>query len=342
MNGLNVLRKFGKIRSSVGFIIIGLLFTVVSILILFSPEGETETTSAVITEIEVSYNEEGDRDFTVYVDYTVAGTEYTHIWLGSYSSSMHEGDTIEINYDPADPTAISAVGSDEVLYVVLIAGLLALAVGVLMLIRSIKQKTSEMNEYDQVDLNAVPQEKIDAVMENDEPKNNYFFHFGGKLNQDYILEDKEHRTIYEARLQKFVVLRDYKFDFINHISGVSRTVEVGHTVSTSVGMGNISVPTSSSFTVNGMNNWEYLASKGYSFAFEHMGIRPSFTVSHYGVKVAHIETSGADLFEEKGTKNPLYKLPVNGYFRVECGNSDLDLVFFTCFSIARAIFYQND
>lgn len=341
MKGLNALRKFGNIRNAVGFIIIGLFFAVVSVLILSSPKEDLVSATATISAIEVSYDENNERTFSVFVDYSADGKEYTHVELGSYSSSMHEGDTVDIGYDPADPTHVQALGGDSLVFIILAVGVLAVVGGVLSLIKSIKQKTRDMNEYNQVNTADIPQEKIDAVKDSDEPENSYFFHFGGKLNQDYILEDAEHRTIYEARLQKLVLIGDMNFDFINHISGVSRTVRIGHTVSTSVGMGNINVPTSSSFTVNGMNNWEYLASKGFGFDFGHVGIRPSFKVFHYGVEVAHIETSGADLFEEKNTKNPLYKLPVNGYFRVDCRNSDLDMVFLTCFSIARAIFYEN-
>ncbi len=60
-----------------------------------------------------------------------------------------------------------------------------------------------------------------------------------------------------------------------------------------------------------------------------------FTVYHYGVEVGYIEASGTNLFEDAPQKK-LGNLPATGYFRVDCREADIPMMFLICFSVTRA------
>ncbi len=345
MEILNKFRKAARTRAAIGLMIIGLLFVVISIFMMRGPKVEYVPATATIVDIQSEYDLAQETDvYTVLVDYTVDGVDYKNIEYGSYNSSMAVGDTVDIEYDPADPSHIQAPGSGFIVYIVLAVGVIAFVAGIISTVKSIKQRSSDMNEYNRVDMSNVSEEEIEEIRNSAEPTNSYVFHFDKNIKQGYQLEDAEHRKIYEANMTRFSVAKPFEFEFINHISYSVKTMEIGHTISKSVGLGqghfSYEVPISSSFTIDGVSNWEYLAAKGFGFDFRMNGIKPCFDVLHYGVKVAYIETAGTEILNGN-SGNPLSRIPVNGLFRVECSNSDLDMVFMTCFSIARAIFYEN-
>lgn len=65
-------------------------------------------TTATISKFEVHETTDSDgnikKEHRVYVDYEVDGTGYEDIYLCNYESGMSEGDTVEIYYDPANPS----------------------------------------------------------------------------------------------------------------------------------------------------------------------------------------------------------------------------------------------
>ena len=345
MELLNKFRKAGKIRNAIGFILVGLFMAVLSVIIIGSPNTEYLTATATIVDIQEEYDitlEEYTHN--VFIDYSVNGVDYKNVPYVGYDSSMEIGRSVEIEYDPANPENIQTPGGGFIPYVTLAAGLACIVLGVISMVKSIKQKSSDMNEYNRVDMSKVSEDEIEEIKSNSEPENSYVFHFDGKVKAGYEMEDSEHRMIYEARMTEFSVAKPFTFEFTNHYSHTVKTMKIGHTVSQSIGVGDgmfsSAIPISSSFKIDGVSNWDYLASNGYGFDLHLKGITPCFDVMHYGVKVAYIETAGTEVFKED-SKNPIRKLPVNGIYRVSCKASDLDMVFMTCFSIARAIFYEN-
>lgn len=343
MSLLNVARKTAMIRTYIGLIIVGLVFAVISGFVISRPQKTLLQTEATVTKVISEYDAATDTyGGEIYVRYEVNGTTYSDVLLNGYSDGYAEGDVITVEYDPDDPGSARMPGGKIIPYVFCALGVVLTVVGIVGVCKSVRTKVSDMNEYDQVDLSAVPQEKIDAIRENTDPVNEYFFHFDKNFKQGYVMEDSEKRTVYEAKMEKLTLFGTIPFTFINHVSGRSWDMKIGHTVSSSVGTGNgfsFRVPISSSFTVNGTDNWKYLASKGYGFEYRFSGICPCFDVKHYGEKVATVETTGTDAL--RGTDTAIGKLPVNGLFKVQCKACDLDLVFLTCFSISRAIFYEN-
>jgi len=95
------------------FGIVGVIMLVVGIIIFTSgitKKNTYKTTEAVISSIESYRDSDGDRHYTVYVTYRVPGTSQLHeTSIGYYSSSMDEGETIEVMYNPENPKEIVAL-----------------------------------------------------------------------------------------------------------------------------------------------------------------------------------------------------------------------------------------
>lgn len=341
-------RKVAALRFYAALILVGLLFVVFGGIGLFLPKGETVETEATITYIsERYYDPASESEYAkVYVTYEANGVVYPDVLYPGYDSFMKPGDKLTILYDPADPTVIQSPGGEIAVLIVVIVGVIAVVAGTVMLVRTIRRSADDFNEYNRVDLSAVPQAQIDAIRNDETPKNRYYFHYdhyGAKAG--HVMEDGAHHVVYEATMTKLTLFRPYEFLFTNHITHTSETLLIGHTVTTSLGTDNgafsYQVPISSSFKINGQKNWDYLAERGYGFTwrFENL-IRPVFDVTRYGVPVAYIETSGTNVFGEEG-KSRLADIPANGYFRVDCREKDLDDIFLICMSITRAICYND-
>lgn len=58
-----------------------------------------------------------EKDYTVYVSYTVDDNEYSQK-LNHYNSSMREGDTLTIYYSPYNPSKISIGNSMNIGFVI--------------------------------------------------------------------------------------------------------------------------------------------------------------------------------------------------------------------------------
>lgn len=63
-------------------------------------------TTGTITDIETYQDSDGDSHHQVFVSYMVDGQAYTDIRLSHYTSSMHEGASISLFYDPKNPEHI--------------------------------------------------------------------------------------------------------------------------------------------------------------------------------------------------------------------------------------------
>ncbi|MBO4854296.1 MAG: DUF3592 domain-containing protein [Oscillospiraceae bacterium] len=89
-------------------LLVGIVFLAVGIFTLLNPHDDYLPVTATIVEIEQMFTENDSPD--VYVDYTVDGTAYEHVRLGSYSSGYYEGKEIDLLYNPANPAQITTTG----------------------------------------------------------------------------------------------------------------------------------------------------------------------------------------------------------------------------------------
>ena len=112
---------------------VGAIFIVVGLFLFFrfDPDAYDTKTNAVISRIDMDWENDGEGItgiYTVYVDYKANGTEYRDVEFGHYDSSMYEGQLIEIYYMSYDPTQITTKGKGRIPYIGLIAALAGAAV----------------------------------------------------------------------------------------------------------------------------------------------------------------------------------------------------------------------
>lgn len=128
------------------FSLFGLTFLIVGILVYskemnFKENGVEHT--AVIYDIQIHYDSDGDREHDVYIEYDIEDQTYRRP-LNFYISSMNIGDEITIYYNPLNPMEI--VSSSSSIFLLLVFGLLGgifLLIGLIMLGVSIKKQTSK-------------------------------------------------------------------------------------------------------------------------------------------------------------------------------------------------------
>lgn len=329
----NGFKKFQSIKFALTLTVVGLIIALIAgFMFVHSGDKTYEKVNATI----VSITSEGvgeDETFSVIVSYEVDGKKYES-FLGEYQSNWHEGDVIECEYDVDNPENISGGTGNIIILIVGGAGVLAFIYGLLSLIKSIKTPSSEFSQYDKVGEN-IDETAAQAIRENTELREEFIFHFTGKLNQSYIMEDKNGEGVYEAVCEKVTLVKDTAFDFRNLKSGKCETKMIGHTVTTSIGDGAFGSNIRSSFTIDGQNNWDYLAAMGYGFDFGLNGIKCHYEVRHHGVNIGSIEIAGMEAVNEKYKNNPLAKMPANGIFRISCQRSEIEGMFLIAFCLSK-------
>lgn len=127
------------------------IFAIVGALIIFGgfkiQESNTEfleiaqSTSAIITDIDVYHDSDGDSRHTVYVEFNVDNTEYSGT-LNEYNSSMYTGKEVTVYYDPQNPNNFKSSSSKYDGYFVCGFGLIFLLVGTIPLIFGIKKSST--------------------------------------------------------------------------------------------------------------------------------------------------------------------------------------------------------
>lgn len=88
-----------------------LIFMLVGSLVNQSRIPNSMQTDGTITSIELVTHQGADgkeTDRIIYVNYNVDGVYYEDVKYPYSSFSMHEGDTVVVEYDPQDPTQIQS------------------------------------------------------------------------------------------------------------------------------------------------------------------------------------------------------------------------------------------
>ncbi|MBQ3544837.1 MAG: DUF3592 domain-containing protein [Lachnospiraceae bacterium] len=100
---------------------------------------------AVISEIVVDRDSDGDTDYEVFVDYTYDGVTYGKKPFNMYSSSMYEGKEIDILCDPDNPEKITYEGSHMLPSIILfiLGGVFSLVAIILLIVMACVSKNSK-------------------------------------------------------------------------------------------------------------------------------------------------------------------------------------------------------
>lgn len=341
-NFMAKMNKIQQIRFSAGLILVGLILAVIGGIFFFSPKDDLIETTAEIMEIQEEYDAAADMtSLFAWVRYTVDGVEYE----GSVgcSSSDKTGDTMEIAYRANDPGTPMNTGGNVISLVIAALGLLAAVFGITKLVKVLKTKTSDMNPMDKVDRSKASPETVEAIRNNTEEEKEYYFHYCGKLNQSYVMETPGRMPVYKADCIKFPMLKPYTYDFVNCLTGETKTHEVTHTTTVRYNSGSgpltgFMVPACSAFDVDGENVWECIGKNGYSMESHLDGIKMNFDILHYGVKVGELKLAGTNILKD-GADSKLGEIPGTGLYRVFCKESDIPMAFLCAFCVSRVEFF---
>ena len=123
----------------------GIILTVFGFILvpIVNETGKWDRTEATVTRTEIAeteYDENGEHHeaiYSTYVSYTV-GEETCEEVLGELSG-YKEGDTIQIVYDPDDPHRLSQPVGMILPFVLIGAGIIALAAGVISITAAVKK-----------------------------------------------------------------------------------------------------------------------------------------------------------------------------------------------------------
>ena len=144
MNFLNKYAKFNRDYSLALFMLPAALILIVFGCISIGPVAKRlnyPQTEAIVTKAELyeeayydSNDTHHDATYTIFVKYTLDGQEYEEEY--GVFPKMNEGDKVTINYNPNDHRDIGQPHSMLLPYGIIAAGIVALAVGVVCVIRT--------------------------------------------------------------------------------------------------------------------------------------------------------------------------------------------------------------
>lgn len=176
-----------------------------------------------------------------------------------------------------------------------------------------------------------------------EERMEYVFHFTGKLNQSYVIEDKNGKAVYEAECERITLFRDTPFIFRDMVAGTEERKLVGHTVTSSAGDGfGFGAYLTSSFDIDQAPVWEILKEMGIDCAFSLRGIFSYYTIYRHGKEIGHAQLAGTGAYIPKYKDSKLGQLPANGIFKICCPPTEIPGVFLLCLAITKTDFARNN
>jgi len=164
-----------------------------------------------------------------------------------------------------------------------------------------------------------------------------FFHFGGKMNQSYFVDDKQGKRRFEIKLAKFNPVGANTYEFHDVDAGFTKTVKVGKvlTQSSNVGLPFLGDTLYSRFKIDGVQCWDYLRQRGYEikwFVLERPFTR--YELTKLGKVVAKITPCNV---KDPWNENSMNVLRMGvGVYRIEIIDCRLDDAVMAAFIASRA------
>lgn len=292
----------------------------------FQSRGFVQTTATIVSVEEVP-GEVDDTDYVVTVEYDVDGTHYTEK-LDSYSPSYKEGKTVNILYDPENPSVIHSGGWMGIYMIVV--GALILAVVLVSAVRA-KKDLSALRE--------MRPETSYAPSVTGEERHLYFLTDRGTAKFGHRIEDKDRRVLYEAKVTKFRLTAPVSFDFIDHEHGRTTPHLIGQTENTE--WDTLLIDNHSTFSFDGEDIWKHLKRSGITVDARFLEGKPlwtKYTICRDGREIARVESSSMYPHEEDAeARGRLGNLvPVRGFYRIWTREQNLSLLFVTLLAFARS------
>ncbi|MBQ6519729.1 MAG: DUF3592 domain-containing protein [Anaerolineaceae bacterium] len=266
--------------------------------------------------------------YIVTVNYTADGSAYTSR-LDSYSPGFKEGKTIDVFYDPNDPSVVHGGSGIGIYSLVVGAALIAFVV-----ITNIKTKQAKEN---MAHIAASRGGERYAPSVKGAEREVYFLTDVGTAKYGHRIEDKDRKILYEAKMTHFSALTPCSFDFIDHEHSLTTPHMVGQQESSE--WNSFLIDSHYTFELDGEDIWSHLKNHGVTVETGNVegSVWPRYRVSRDGEEIAVIESSSQFVHEEDAEKHTtMNKIAVPGFYRIRTREETLDLVFVTALAFARS------
>ena len=289
-----------------------------------------ENTTATIVRIDAEDDIAAeDKTYITTVTYTVDGKEYTEI-LDSYAPDYKVGKEVKIKYNPANPAIIHADSPGFAIYL-LGAGVLLLIISIFVLIKNSNQR-KEVQEG-KTETSAESGLLFKPSSQTEQEREVYFLTDLGTAKGTCHIEDRNSNVLYEAACDKFSLLGDSLYTFVNHENGSETAYSIGKTDTTSSN-GFLVLDNHSTFTLDGRDIWKQLHKNGIRIETGMDGLKWVYTIYQNETKIARVVSANKKVHEEE-EDGVLSKVPMQGFFRIWTRELSLDAVFMTVFAIGR-------
>ena len=163
-----------------------------------------------------------------------------------------------------------------------------------------------------------------------------YFHRGGKLNQSFLVENKEGKVVYECHLKRFNPIGADLFEFKDIEHDYVKEIKATKCVTSSAdgGLPFVGDALTSRFKINGTMCWDYLHNLGYDIGFHILERNIArYELKRLGKVVAEIlPCSHKDPFNEE---NKNFLMMGQGYYRIEIIDARLEDAVMAAFIVSR-------
>lgn len=296
----------------------------------FHSRGFVKNT-AVIISLEANSEVDGPDTYTPTVEHTVNGKTYTGR-LDEADSSFVVGQTLQILYDPNDPTIVHGTNGLGIYLI-----LASTAVLVFVIVGSIKEKKDQKRTAEHREQSGW-QGYAPSVQ--GEERELYFLTDLGTPKYGHRLEDSARRVLYEAKMTKFSLSSAHSFDFIDHEHGTATPHMVGHEEESQ--WDSLLIDNHYTFELDGVDVFKHLKENGVSVESGFGGgsgklLGVNYRIFRDGTEIARAESTSQYPHEEDAAQHTVAaKIPTQGFYRVWTREQNLDLLFMTLLAFARS------
>lgn len=327
-----MLGSFKGIPLKIFAFVLGVIALGAGIYISFFQSAGFETTTATIVSIEDDPNyipdpqNANDKQQIATIKYTVNGKEYTR-QLDSFSPDYAVGKEVEVRYDPKNPGTVHS--SPVFGYVIMVIGA---AILVFVIVWTVREKTAVKQ------LKETRAETVYPPSEKGDRRTLYFLTDLGTPKYGHHIEDKNRRVLYEAKMTKFTLTAPFGFDFIDHEHHITTPHLVGHEEETD--WNSILLDNHYTFRLDGEDIWKHLKRNGITVESKIVAnntLRSAYRILRDGEEIAYMEATSKYVHEDEEQEHKAAgKVPVQGFYRIQTREKNLDLLFVTVLAFARS------
>ena len=297
----------------------------------FQTRGFESTTATIVRideEADHTSTEANAKTYTVFVTYAVNGQEYTQE-LGTYAADYKVGKEVQIKYDPADPTRLYSASAGFAAYLIGV-GVVLIVASVMTILKN-RQQRQAVKGAKTVDGTSRP--LFAPSRQRAEEREVYFLTDLGTAKGTCHMEDENREVLYEALCDKFSLLGDSLYTFVDREHNREKQYSVGKTLTQSSD-GMFALDNHSSFPLDGKDVWKTLHKNGVRIETGLDGLKWAYTLYRDEAEIARVVNTSKKVHEED-EGGVLSKMPAPGFYRVWTREENLDAIFLTLFAIGR-------